>query len=117
MANAFTTHNLSESTDCMPIQIWTTANPGVLIHTAGSGTTNYDEIVLYVNNTSGGKVLVTLQWGNLLPSGYWCEWVQPYTTHIIAPSLKLQNSRQIRAFAATANVINIAGDVTRNTVT
>ena len=55
---------LSESTSGRQIKVVSTsAGSGTLIHTAVAGASDYDEVWLYANNTSGSDVLLTIEWG------------------------------------------------------
>ena len=119
MANAWTKHLLSESTDGRPIKLSQTFGPGVLIHTAGSGQTNFDELYIYGANTSGSGIIVTLEWGGVLdPDDYLETHIPPNSIALLAPEgLPLQNSLKIRGFATQANLVNVIGWVNRLTVT
>ena len=112
----FTKHALSGSTDGKQIAVAATATAGTLIHTATSGTTNWDEIVLSAVNISGTDVLLTIEYGGataadqikvLIPA-------QGGLT-LVVPGHILNNGAVVRAFAATTNVINISGYVNRVT--
>lgn len=109
---------LSGSTDGKAIKLGTSATPGTLIHTAGSGTSNRDEIWIYAVNSSASSVKLTLEWGEATaPDGNIELTVQPEAGLVtVIPGLLLQNSLVCRAFAATANVIMIHGFVNRITV-
>ena len=110
----YTKRLLSESTDGKPIKLSQTFGPGVKIHTAVSGTSDFDEIYIYATNTSASVVKVTLEWGTTLdPDGHLVEYVEGHKTHLISPGYLLQNGLIIRGFASTANVINLIGFVNR----
>lgn len=120
MAVTISKIELSGSTDGRPIKVTGTATgSSVTIHTAQSGTTadNYDEIWLWANNTSGTNVILTLEWGGTTSPDDLIE--VDVAAHagvvLVAPGLILQNSLVVKAFAATANVINITGFVNRIT--
>ncbi len=111
----FTAHLLSGSTNGRPIKVVATTTPGTLIHTAHA--TSLDEPWIYACNTSTAAVLLTLEWGgttgpddllkfNIPPqSGLFCQ----------NPGTRLTGGVIIRAFAASANVITIVGNVNRIT--
>ncbi len=113
----FTKEELSESVDGRFIHIGTTGTAGTLIHTAqaGTGTDNYDEVYLYACNISDSDVNLTIEWGDvddpedliILPVG------SKVGLALITPGLILQNSLEVRAFAAVEDVINIGGFVNR----
>lgn len=108
---------LSGSTNGKPIKVAATATPGTTIHTAVSGTSSFDEVYLWVANTSASAVALTLEWGGATdPDDLACKSVSiPANSPPIpiAPGLVLQNSLVIRAFAGAANVLNIEGYVNR----
>ena len=87
------------------------------IHTAGSGTSNRDEIWIYAVNTSASSVKLTIEWGEATaPDGNIEVTVLPEAGLVtVIPGLLLQNSLVCRAFAGTANVICIHGFVNRIT--
>jgi hypothetical protein len=112
----FSKQLLSGSTNGKAIKVAATATAGTLIHTAVAGTSSIDEIWLYVNNTSASTVKLTLEWGETTaPDGHIEINVGAEGTGmvLVAPGIPLQNGLVVRAFAATANVINILGYVNR----
>lgn len=105
---------LSGSTNGRGIAIDATASAGTLIHTATSGTVNQDEIWIYAMNTSTSAVKLTVEYGGTSTSDQIEITIAPEAGLIlISPGLVLQNSLVVRAFAGTANVINIFGYVNR----
>lgn len=107
---------LSGSANGKPIKVAATATAGTLIHAAISGTSALDEIWLYAHNTSSSAVKLTIEWGdatapdNHIEISIAAEGAGPI---LIAPGFLLQNGLTVRAFAATANVINVFGYVNR----
>lgn len=104
---------LSGSTDGRPIKVAATSDPGTTIHTAQSGTTGVDEIWLYANNTSGSDVTLTIEWGsNSSPDDLIIQTI-PHQAGLmlIVPGFLLRNSLVAKAYAGTANVVNITGFV------
>ena len=99
------------------IKVVPTATAGTTIHTAVSGTSDLDEIWLYACNTDSDDRKLTIEYGGAASPDDLTEititaeagWV------LICPGLLLQNSLVIKAFAATANVVNINGYVNRIT--
>jgi hypothetical protein len=83
---------LSGGTTGMNIKVAATSSAGTTIHTAVSGTSNMDEVWLYACNTSGADVKLTIEYGAIR-----------------------ENGLVIKAFAASANVININGYANRIT--
>ena len=100
---------LSGSTDGRQIKVQATATAGTLIHTADA--TALDEIWLYAVNSDTTAHKLTIEFGGVsspddlievtvpAESGYMC----------VVPGLVLTNSLVVRAFAATTNVVMIAG--------
>jgi hypothetical protein len=107
---------LSGSTNGKGIKVAATATAGTLIHTAVTGTSSLDEIWLYAHNTSSAAVKLTLEWGGVAAPDDHVEiniGAEGTGMILIAPGILLQNGLIVRAFAATANVINIFGYVNR----
>lgn len=106
---------LSGSTNGRMIAVAATATPGTLIHTATSSTTFEDEIWIYAVNSSTSAVKLTLEWGGTTANTDHIELTVTGESGLVlvSPGLVLQNSLIVRAFAGTANVINIAGYVNR----
>ena len=108
---------LSGAANGLGIKVAATATAGTLIHTAVSGTSDWDEVWLYAVNSSAGAVKLTIEYGThsapdgniektiLAEDGLYC----------IVPGLLLQNSLDINAFAGTADVLIIYGFVNRIT--
>lgn len=107
---------LSGSTNGKAIKVAATATPGTTIHTAVSGTSSIDEIWLYAHNTSAASVKLTLEWGEATaPDGNIEINIGAEGTGaiLITPGFLLQNGLVVKAFASTANVVNIFGYVNR----
>lgn len=107
---------LSGSTNGKAIKVAATATAGTTIHTAVSGTSSIDEIWLYAHNTSSSAVKLTLEWGEATaPDGNIEINIGAEGTGLVlvAPGIPLQNGLVVKAFAGTANVINIFGYVNR----
>jgi hypothetical protein len=107
---------LSGSTNGKGIKVAATATAGTLIHTAVAGTSSEDEIWLYAHNTSGSAVKLTLEWGGVTAPDDHIEiniGAEGTGLILVAPGILLQNGLVVRAFASTANVINIFGYVSR----
>ena len=109
---------LSSSTDGRAIKVVATASAGTTIHTAQSGTTagKYDEIYLTACNTSTSTVLLTVQFGGTTAPDDSFQWtIPPNATIPFVDGWILQNAAIVRAFAASANVINLVGYVNQIT--
>jgi hypothetical protein len=112
----FTKVLLSGSTNGKGIKVAASATAGTLIHTAVSGTSSIDEIWLYAHNTSASNVKLTIEWGEATaPDGNIEVNIGAEGTGMILviPGVPLQNGLTVRAFAGSANVINIFGYVNR----
>jgi hypothetical protein len=107
---------LSGSTNGRGIKVAATATAGTLIHTAIAGTSSEDEIWLYAHNTSSAAVKLTLEWGGVTAPDDHIEiniGAEGTGLILVAPGILLQNGLVVRAFAGTANVLNIFGYVNR----
>jgi hypothetical protein len=117
--STFTKLNLSGSTGGTPVKVVATATAGTTIHTTGTSATVLDEIWLYANNTDSTTRKLTIEYGgtaspdNLIE----IEIAAESGLVLVIPGLLLAgdgtSGRVVRAFAATANVINITGYVNR----
>lgn len=108
---------LSGSTNGKQVKVVATATAGTTIHTAVSGTSDFDEIWLYAVNSDTTARKLTIEWGEATaPDGSIEVTIAPEDGYVlIVPGLVLQNSLVVKAFAATANVILINGYVNRIT--
>ena len=113
----FSKLKLSGSTNGLGIKVVQTATAGTTIHTAVSGTTDYDEIWLYCVNSSASAVKRTIEWGEATAPDGNIEQTRPAESglFLVVPGLLLQNSLVVKAFAGTGNVLIIHGDVNRIT--
>jgi len=114
MAN-YSKVNLSASTNGKQIKVAATATAGTLIHTAQSGTAGWDELWIYATNSATNAQKLTVEWGEATsPDGTIEIYVGPESGYVLViPGLIIQNSLDVRAFAATTNVILINGYVNR----
>ena len=112
---------LSGSVGGQPILIAATGSTGTTIHTTLSSSTVIDEIWLYASNTSGFAYSLFIEYGgtsqptNILPF-----LIEPSSgLFIVLPGTILSGTgstgRVVRAYASTANVINVVGYVNRFT--
>jgi len=113
----FKKRKLSGSTDGRGIKVGTTGTPGTLIHTALSNiaANEWDEVWLKAVNTSASAVKLTIEWGGTTSPDDLVEVTIPAEdgfTEVI-PGHVLQNGAEVRAFAATADVIILHGFVNR----
>ena len=112
----FTKKKLSGSTDGLGIKVTgTSTGATVTVHTAVAGTTAgvFDEIWLYANNTSASAVKLTLEWGTATAADGNIELTIAAESGLVlvVPGLILQNTKVVKAFAATADVILLTGYV------
>lgn len=105
---------LSGASNGKQIAVAATATAGTLIHTAVSGTTDWDEITLSAVNISVTDTLLTIEYGGVTAADQ-IKVIVPAQggLTLVLPGHVLQNSLVVRAFAATTNVINIGGYVNR----
>jgi hypothetical protein len=115
----FTKLNLSGSTGGRPILVAATATAGTLIHATGTSSSTIDEIWIYASNTDTTDRKLTIEYGGVTSPNDLIELVIPSESGLVLviPGLLLNGdgsaARNVRAFAATANVINISGYVNR----
>lgn len=107
---------LSGSTDGLPIKVTGTNTAGaVTVHTAVAGTTvgTFDEIWIYANNTSTSAVKLTVEFGTATAADGNIELTIAAEAGLVLviAGLILQNSRVVKAFAGTADVILLTGYV------
>ncbi len=109
----YTNELLSGSTDGKMIKVAASSSPGTTIHTAHA--TAKDQIYLYAVNTSSTAVKLTIEWGGTSSTDDVIEQTIPPESGLILviPGLKLTNSLLVKAYAASANVILINGEVIR----
>jgi hypothetical protein len=111
----FTKRALSGSTNGKQIKVVQTSTPGTTIHTAVTGTSDWDEIWIYCVNSSSSSVKLTIEWGEATaPDGnIECTISGESGLQLVIPGLILQNSLVVKAFAGTGNVLLISGFVNR----
>lgn len=107
---------LSESIQGRPIQIAATATAGTLIHTTSTSSSVTDEVWLYASNTTSNFVDLTIEYGastDIIKIS-----LEPNVgLFVVSPGLIAQGNGSvglpIRAFASTANAVEIYGFVNR----
>ncbi len=107
---------LSGSSNGKNIKVTGTATASsVVLHTAISGTNNFDEIFIYAVNTSSASVELTIEWGGATsPDDLIIAIVLPKEgLYLVVPGLILGNGNVVNAFAGSADVINLSGYVQR----
>lgn len=113
----FSKTKLSGSTDGKQIKVVATSTPGTTIHTGVSGTTDYDEVWIYVTNNHSVALNLTIEWGGTTSPDDLIQMSIPALTglYLLIPGLVIQNGGIIRAFAGSANLISVSGWVNRIT--
>jgi len=107
---------LTGSTNGRMIKVAATATPGTTLHTATSSTTDtFDEVWLWAVNSDTTARKLTIEYGGVASPDDTIEITIPAESGFTAvvQGLILQNSLVIKAFAATANVVMVAGYVNR----
>jgi hypothetical protein len=117
--STFTKLHLSASTGGEPIAVAATATAGTLIHATGTSSTVIDEIWLYAANTDTTDRKLTIEFGGVAVPEDIIEITIPAEAGLVLviPGLILSGTgsavRNVRAFAATTNVLTISGYVNR----
>ena len=116
----FSKLTLSSSTDGRMIKVAATSTAGTLLHTGDTTATTLDEVWLYAVNSDTTDRKLTIEWGGVSSPDDLIEFTVPAESglYLIAPGLILKGNASalvVRAFCATANVVNIAGYVNRIT--
>jgi hypothetical protein len=118
----FTKEFLSGSDGGRPIKLTgTNTNASVLIHTTGTSNTVIDEVWLYVNNRDSVTRTAHIQFGGSTePDDVISVGIEANAgLFVAAPGLPLTGtgsaSRNVKAYASTANVISVTGYVNRIT--
>lgn len=106
---------LSGSTNGKQILVAATSTPGTTIHTAVSGSSDFDEIWIYATNNHTASVNLTLEWGGTTSPNDLIQMAIPSKTgsYLLVPGLVLQNGLIVRAFAGVTNVVSVSGWVNR----
>jgi len=106
---------LSGSTDGRMVKVAATATPGTTIHTAVAGTTagTFDEIWLWAVNSDTVVRKLTIEFGGVAAPDDTLEVsvAAEAGLMLVVPGLILQNGLVVKAFAAAANVVLVAGFV------
>ena len=116
----FSKELLSTSTDGRAIKVAATATAGTLIHTGSTTATTIDEVWLYAVNSDTTDRKLTLEWGGVTVPDDLIEITIGAEAGLVlvAPGLLIKGNSTallVRAFAATANVVDIHGYVNRIT--
>ena len=109
----FSKIKFSESTDGLPVKVVQTVTAGTLVHTAHASA--LDEVWLYAYNGHSADVVLTVEFGGAsVPDQNIVLTVGTKSgLALVVPGLILTNSKTLKAFAATANVITLSGYINR----
>jgi len=107
---------LSGSTDGRGIAVAATSSAGTTIHTGPSVDADYEEIWLWASSFSTTDEILTLEWGGTTQAGdHFTTIIKPLETVLIAPGWIIKGNAStaliVKAFADTANKVNITGYV------
>lgn len=117
----FSKELLSGSTNGRMIKVAATATAGTLIHATGTSATIEDEIWLYAVNSDTTDRKLTIEFGGTTSPDDLIEFTVKAESglYLVVPGLVLTGTgsaaNNVRAFAASANVVSIAGYVNRIT--
>ena len=113
----YSKHLLSASGSGLGILVSASATPGTTIHTAVSGSSNFDEIWLYAVNSGSATLKLTVEWGEITAPNGNIEVGIPSENGLvlISPGLLLQGGKVVNAFADSGSLIIIHGFVNRIT--
>ena len=108
---------LSGSTNGRLIKVVPIVTAGTLIHTAVSGSSDFDEIWLWAVNSDTVARKLTIEYGGVAVPDDLIELTIPAESGLVlvVPGILLQNALIMRAFAAAANVVMVGGYVNRIT--
>lgn len=112
---------LSESTNGRMVKVAATATAGTLLHATGTSATILDEVWLYAVNSDTTARKLTIEFGGVSAPDDLIELTVAAESGLVlvVPGLILTGTgsaaNNVRAFAATANVISIGGYVNRIT--
>ena len=108
---------LSGSTNGKGVKVVATASAGTTIHTAVAGTSDLDEVCMWVVNSDTSDRKLTLQYGGTTTVDNDIEITIPAESGLVpvVPGLLLQNGLGIKAYGAAANVLVIYGYCNRIT--
>ena len=110
----FLPQELSGGANGVNILIDDTATEGKLIHTAVSGTTNWDELDLKIANIDTVARKATLEWsGATIPIEIWVPAEAGFVP--LVQGLRLRNGGTVKVFADTINVLIVNGVCNRYT--
>ena len=107
---------LSGSTDGRGISVAATSSAGTTIHTGSATAADYEEIWLWASSHDTASVTLTLEWGGTTEAGdHFKTVIEPNTTVLVSPGWIIKGNAStaliVKAFASSANQVNIVGHV------
>ena len=110
----YTIQSLSESTNGEPIIVsGVDTAAAVLVHTAIDNAGDFDEVELFANNTSNSSVDVTIEVAGAEQTNLITRTIPSKTTKLVLEGVFLDGGMTVKAFASTADVVNVYGKVGR----
>lgn len=107
---------LSGSTNGRPVIAAATSSPGTTLHTAVSGTTQFDEITLYANCYAAGTFTLTIELGGTgLNDRIVRTMVNGEGTVLLVEGARLNNGAVVRAYCSNSSAVAVHGRVNRVT--
>lgn len=110
---------LSGSTNGLPVPVAASASPGTTIHTAVTGSANFDEVYFWASNVTGSAASLTVQWGGTTdPTN---DLVYQYNIPAYSPPIPIATGQVlnggllVKAWGSVASAINLSGYVNRIT--
>lgn len=109
----YTKQFFSGGADGVPIKVVATATAGTTIHTADASAK--DEIWLWAFNTDTSDRKLTIEFGGATSPDFTVEQTIPAEdgAYLVIPGWVLSNSKTVKAFCATANVVSVCGYINR----
>ena len=109
--------DLSGATDGGPILIAGTGTGDAdVVHASGAGTTNWDEIWIWLVCNHSARVEIEIEWANATANQNIVQTI-PFDggAILVIPGWPLQNAKDVQIFAGTTNVVAAFGYVNRIT--
>lgn len=108
----------SGSTNGRPIQVSATSSPGDLLHAVSSTSGEWDEVWVWVSNTSSSQRTISLELGGTSANDLWVANIPPNRADVLV--LKGHRfpgaaSLNIRAFVDSGTDLNVRVNVNRIT--
>ena len=101
-------------TNSRPISLTTAVTSGaVTIHTAVSGTTDFDEVWVWATNVNTTAETLTLEVGTADEDQNVMAIIQPDETVLVCPGILMHDGDVLKGFSTTANKVNVFGFVNR----